>query len=752
MTEFADLSTRLQALAHEKNMSVEDLLDALTEQIEINETDTGNVIYSDMLREVTALVTKPLTVDTLFETVFAYFPHMLTYEIGLGLLNDDTILTVKHVDIPTSLVNSSTIGNSINLSLVIPPIDTMQEPFIMLNGDEVERLYPVLPMVDIHAAVIMPIIHTQEIIGAFIFCHHQTDAFDEDTVRLMLPFVNLASGAIQNTRLMTTVSQSADELATLYHATSVLFQADSLFDFASQITEVVVRSFDYADCGLMIVNYEQGEIIRVKRAGREMANPTHRILLDGEGLVPKAVSEKHMIYEPDVRRASDYVIGDERSLSELVVPLKGAQGIVGVLDFQSPKLDAFSERDQRLMIAFAERVAPILENVLLYDELRQYAIQLEANVAERTLELQQTKEELEIIIRSSPDAIVLLDNNGIIKQANLAWLSMVGLSAPEVNNYPFTRFLQHEDRSEFENKMEQTLQDELENDTFAMIYNRSYHREIPVEISIAPILEGRDSGIVCNIRDMTQHKETERVLREALDKSQELSDLKTKFVTMASHEFRTPLTTILSSSDIVMTYFEQLSPTSIKLHLQKIMREVSYLDQLIDDILIIGREGDEGFKPSYAYHNLIDLIRERVTQIKLVDSYQHPIQVKVSERCRSVLTDGKLVTYIIDNLLTNACKYSEAGQPILLEVTSRNILRITVRDKGIGIPDKDLDKLFETFYRGSNVGNVRGTGIGLAIVYDAVRAMDGNINIRSKVNTGTVMTVELPLLKERILE
>ena len=102
-------------------------------------------------------------------------------------------------------------------------------------------------------------------------------------------------------------------------------------------------------------------------------------------------------------------------------------------------------------------------------------------------------------------------------------------------------------------------------------------------------------GVVCNIRDMTQHKQTERLLREALLQSEELSQLKVNFVTMASHEFRTPLTTILSSSDIVAQYQHRLSNDKVKNHMLKIQREVDYLNNLIDDILLIGRSNDEGF-------------------------------------------------------------------------------------------------------------------------------------------------------------
>ena len=110
-----------------------------------------------------------------------------------------------------------------------------------------------------------------------------------------------------------------------------------------------------------------------------------------------------------------------------------------------------------------------------------------------------------------------------------------------------------------------------------------------------------------------------------------------------------------------------------------------------------------------------------------------------------MITDEKLLTYILDNLLTNACKYSRDGSPILIDLSLEQELRIVVKDAGIGIPKKDQAMLFESFYRGSNVGNIRGTGIGLAIVQQALVALNGRIHIKSQENLGTTITVVLPV-------
>jgi PAS domain S-box-containing protein len=735
---------QLVAYAEQQNTTVDNLIDAL-------EAGTNNHIITDemsdyvtQLQHATQLVTRGYRLDQLYTNFTTYFHALLDYDLGVFILNKE-VTTISHTD------NRISDEAWTNLDWDLFELSIIDEPTIWDPVQSADLAIVFRPL-DIQSSILFPLTIGDENFGMLIFMSQVSGHFVSNHIQKILPFVNLASGAIQNSRLLNTISQSADELARLYHATSVLFRADNVVDFAAQITEVVIRTFEYTDCGLLIVDNESQEIIRVKRAGPRMAQPKHKMLIQSKGLVPKAVREGTLIYEPDVRNSTDYVAGDERSLSELVVPLKANQGIVGVLDFQSSMTYAFNERDRRLMVAFAERVAPVLENVLLYDKLRQYTIELEKHITERTMELVRTKEQIETILRSSPDAIVLLDSNGIIQQANLSWLSMVGASSPEVFGQPLTNFLQEQNRPLLREMLQKTLKDKLENDLVVGLHNSKRKSQIEIEISLAPVIEGLSQGIVCNIRDVTKRIKTERILRDALEKSEELNDLKSNFVTMASHEFRTPLTTILSSSDIIANYFHKLTTDDVFNHLQKIIGEVHYLNNLIDDILVIGRNGEGSFSCDYKLINFADLVQDAVRRVKTDDSNQHPIHVKIGRGCKSIVSDKKLISYILNNLLSNACKYSEGGSPISLDVSMGAMLNLKVTDRGMGIPDDDLKHLFETFHRGSNVGNIRGTGIGLAIVSQAVDALDGTIDIRSKVNHGTIVTVALPVVNDSILE
>lgn len=735
---------QLVVFAEENHITIDEMIQAIRHEDTIMVESHLQSDYLHKFLSATQLITHGYRLDRLLLNFFQIFFELMAYDIGLCILDDD-VATVKYTD--------NRVSDALWTGLRWDLFDLRSIAEVAIwDESQCDDLSIILQPIDIQSTIIFPMIFGEEHFGTLVFCSQHKQNFTSDHSNQLMPFVNLAIGAIQNTKLVNVISQSADELATLYHATSVLFRADNLVDFASQITEVVVRTFEYADCGLLVVDKRTEEIIRVKRAGPDMAHPKHKMLIGSKGLVPKAIRNGALIYEPDVRNSPDYVTGDERSLSELVVPLKTTQGIVGVIDFQSPHTHAFSERDRRLMVAFAERVAPVLENVLLYDELKQYAVELEKNIQDRTLELFQTKEQIETILRSSPDAIVLLDAGGIIQQANLAWLSMVGRSSPEVFGQPLVLFLQEVDRLAFQEMLIRTLNDKLENDLVVSLFNSKYERQIEIEISLAPVLEGPSYGVVCNIRDITQHKEKERILREALEKSEELNNLKSNFVTMASHEFRTPLTTILSSSDIIANYYHKLHLDDIFGHLQKIIAEVHYLNNLIDDILLIGRSGETGFTSQYQEIDFVEFVRDIVERIKVSDQRRHPIQVRMGRGCQTIISDKKLLSYILNNLLSNACKYSSAGSPVLLKISVDTELHLAVADKGIGIPDNDISNLFETFHRGSNVGNIRGTGIGLSIVSQVVDKMNGRIHVQSKLNQGTTIKIDLPLLNDESLK
>jgi PAS domain S-box-containing protein len=247
------------------------------------------------------------------------------------------------------------------------------------------------------------------------------------------------------------------------------------------------------------------------------------------------------------------------------------------------------------------------------------------------------------------------------------------------------------------------------------------------------------------IVQLQKRKELEMMLRESLEKEKELNELKTRFISTASHEFRTPLTSILSSAELIQRYGKKWSEEKYNTHIDKIKTSVEYLTKLMEDVLTISRSesGKIMFKPStFDLHKFCaDIIEEIKTNLK----DNHELVFKYSMRKKIFSLDPQLLKFTITNLLSNAVKYSPDGGKIKFIVESiKNSIKISVSDQGIGIPDEDKKHLFEPFHRSANTNEIPGTGLGLSIVKHAVDLHSGKIKVNSKLGEGTTFTIEIP--------
>lgn len=308
------------------------------------------------------------------------------------------------------------------------------------------------------------------------------------------------------------------ELAALYNATSHLFQADGLITLGQQIVETVVTEFEHADCGLILVGENDNTIVRLARTGAYNVQTENALTLDGVGLVPLAIRTNRKVYVSDVTQDADYLPSDTRTRSELVVPLTTSRGLIGVLDLQHAEIDAFSERDQRILAAYAERAAVAIENMQLYEQVNAHAADLESRVAERTAELVRAKERVEAILNNSVDAIVLADPDFNIRQTNT---SFNRLFACESDDY-FGRQLADLALSidaKFINTAVQVKQIERGNHYVEFRASRKDGSSFNAEINVGFI---KNEGVVCTIRDITQRKQAEIALRESEEKFRQL--------------------------------------------------------------------------------------------------------------------------------------------------------------------------------------------------------------------------------------
>jgi PAS domain S-box-containing protein len=254
-------------------------------------------------------------------------------------------------------------------------------------------------------------------------------------------------------------------------------------------------------------------------------------------------------------------------------------------------------------------------------------------------------------------------------------------------------------------------------------------------------------------RDITQLKQAEAEILNALEKERELSELRASFVSIVSHEFRTPLTTIQSSVELLEHYSDRLSQEKKQNHFIRIQSAVRRMTQLLEDVLTIGKAeaGKLQFKPKPM--DLVAFCRQIVESMQAFVTYQHTnashkhtLTFVAHGGCTNAQMDENLLDHILTNLLSNAIKYSPKGGTVQFDlVCNQSSAVFRIQDTGIGIPTEDLDKLFDSFGRASNVGTIQGTGLGLGIVKKCVDLHGGNIAVESELGIGATFTVTLPL-------
>ncbi len=238
----------------------------------------------------------------------------------------------------------------------------------------------------------------------------------------------------------------------------------------------------------------------------------------------------------------------------------------------------------------------------------------------------------------------------------------------------------------------------------------------------------------------------ESELRKALTKEQELGMLKSRFVSMASHEFRTPLSTILSSASLMIQYVKEEQQDKRQRHFQKIKSSVEILTTILNDFLSLSRleEGRVDVNPEiFEIHEFCD---ETIDDVKNNLKQQQTIQLHYTGQKVEVNLDKKLLKLILFNLISNASKYADEGTEIICDISiNKNKLIVSITDKGIGIPEEEQIHLFDRFFRASNAMAIKGTGLGLHIVKRYVESMGGEINFESHLGKGSTFSISFPI-------
>ncbi len=268
-----------------------------------------------------------------------------------------------------------------------------------------------------------------------------------------------------------------------------------------------------------------------------------------------------------------------------------------------------------------------------------------------------------------------------------------------------------------------------------------WSREFPIRNE-----QGEVYRVVGIAEDVTERKQAEEELRKALAYEKELNELKSRFVSMVSHEFRTPLSVILSSASLLENYDHRLTEQKKLTHLRRIQASVRRTIELLDYILLLGKAEAGRLEFAPAPLDLVQFCSDLAEEAQLSSAATHIIDFAVEDPCADACMDEKLLRQIFGNLLSNAVKYSPQGGRVSFQLARRGTYAVfQIADAGIGIPADEQTQLFDMFHRARNVGNISGTGLGLAIVKKSVDLHGGTIEFTSKEGVGTTFIVTLPL-------
>jgi PAS domain S-box-containing protein len=387
------------------------------------------------------------------------------------------------------------------------------------------------------------------------------------------------------------------------------------------------------------------------------------------------------------------------------------------------------------------RLVPAVER-----ELREACERRKRREAEQAL--RQNEQIFRSLIENALDIITVLGTEGIIHYESPSVEKVLGYKPEDLLAKNIFDYIDSEDAPKFL----YTINQLVKNPSLVLsIEFRFQHQDNSWRILEAVgknfiDFSGRAS-IVINSRDITERKRSEEI-RNALERERELSEDRFNFVSMMAHEFRNPLTTILLSSEILQDYSHKTNEAKQKKCLSRIESAAEEMAQLLDDILNISRAdlGKLEFKPQV--FNLGRFCKKLLQEMQRNDDKHLLIFIQNNE-CTQAYMDEHLLRHILINLLSNAIKYSPQGGQIKFELFCYQREAIfTIEDQGIGIPLQDQERLFESFHRGANVGNISGTGLGLCLVKKYVDLHKGKIAVKSEVGMGTTFTVTLPLVAE----
>lgn len=388
---------------------------------------------------------------------------------------------------------------------------------------------------------------------------------------------------------------------------------------------------------------------------------------------------------------------------------------------------------------------------------------------------------LKAIIENAIDGIITIDDRGKVESINPAACILFGRSPEEVIGNNITMLMPapyKEQHDEYIHRYQRTGEPHIIGIGREVIGLRKDGTKFPFRLGVSEVQFSGRKIYAGFIHDTSHQREAEERLKEyaahledlvekrthslndfvialqrakeevsqSLEKEKELGQLKSRFVSMASHEFRTPLSTIQLSVSLIERYAQAFESPNINKHVVKIKHAVGNLTTILNDFLSLEKLEAGKVEPSFIRFDLVKLAEEITEEMQVVTKQNQSIIYQHTGISNMVNLDQNLLKNCIFNLVSNAIKYSGENTFIEFntEINDQNCI-VTIKDNGIGIPETDQKHLFEAFFRAHNTGNIPGTGLGLNIVARYASLMNGKVDFKSSVNHGTIFTISFPI-------
>ncbi|MEH2066879.1 MAG: ATP-binding protein [Nostoc sp.] len=371
-------------------------------------------------------------------------------------------------------------------------------------------------------------------------------------------------------------------------------------------------------------------------------------------------------------------------------------------------------------------------------------------------ELRENRDQLATLLNSMSDAVIATNEQGMVTFMNPAAEAITGWQQKDALGNEASKIFHLVDEvteATLENPVTKVLREQqvVYLGEFTSLITKDGKR-VPIGDSASPLRRRPDqiNGVVVVFWDLSERRQA-KLLEQALQKEQELNRLKSLFISTVSHEFRNPLTVIQTSVELIEIQGRHLTDIKRRTYIKRIQGAVQSMNKLMEEVLFMGHAEAGKLVCNPAPINLELFCRELIEDFSTVINSVTQIIFTCHSNDTNAVMDERLLDYMFSNLLSNAVKYSPKGGNIQFDLIcdpAQKVAIFYIQDRGIGIPEADQARLFESFYRASNVQSIQGTGLGLVIVKRCVDAHNGQISVTSQVGIGTTFTVILPLNPE----